>query len=468
MITLIRNGLLVSSEGVLQSDLWIDGDTIAAVGSSALVPDRTVDADGCYVFPGGIDPHVHMEFTVGEFTSTDSFETGTRAAAFGGVTTIIDFAVPAEGESSSEAVVRRTAEANGSSAVDFGIHAVITRVDADLPVEIQRCLMLGVPDFKTFTTYTGLRLSMSALLSVMGCVQAVGGLIMVHAEDDDGIQQRLAKLVQRGQLTSESHFLSRPAEVESTAVRDVLELQNKTQCSLHFVHISAADSVEQILDARQLGVDVSAETCPHYLLTTASVYRENRAPLFMVSPAIKEQTDQDRLWEGLREAPIDIVATDHCPFTTAQKLKYSDFRQTPTGLPGVETTLPLLFTAWRDRDWPLERLVGVLSTNAAKRFGLYPRKGSLLAGADADIVIYSPEPESSIHSEHLHMNVDWSPFEGYRIRGAVRDVLLRGQALIEGGNWVGGTDLGQFVRRTTQGSRSGTALGNSTNHTYTD
>lgn len=451
MITQVRNGTLVTPDGVHQTDLWIDGETIVCVGPSDLSADRTVDATDCIVLPGGIDPHVHMGFVIGEFASSDNFETGSRAAALGGVTTILDFAVPEGNESICRAVSRRIDQARGRSAVDFGIHAVITHVDDELPSELKRCIMLGVPDFKTFTTYTGLRLTESALLSVMGRVQEVGGLIMVHAEDDAGIQQRVAELVHEGRLAPESHYLSRPAEVESTAIRSVLGLQAKTKCALHFAHVSAAESVEHIYNARNNGADVSAETCPHYLFQTSAVYQEDRAALFMVSPSIKTQADQDRLWAGLRERSIDMLATDHCPFTSAQKLKHDDFRQIPTGLPGVETTLPLLFTAWQDRGWPLERLADALSANPARRFGLYPRKGALRAGSDADVVVYAPQNERAIRAADLHMHVDWSPFEGLRIQGAVRDVFLRGTQLVRDGFWVGENAAGRYLHRSTSG-----------------
>jgi len=270
---------------------------------------------------------------------------------------------------------------------------------------------------------------------------------MVHAEDDEIIQRELTRLVEEGQLTAGSHALSRPSEAESTAVLQTLKLQDQTTCPLHFVHISTAESVRMIQAAQGRGANVSAETCPHYLHLTSDVYSGERAPLLMVSPPIRSEADRVSLWKGLEDGTLGMMATDHCPFTLDQKTKHADFREIPTGLPGVETTLPLLYTAWQNNGWPLERLVEILSTNAAKRFGLYPRKGSLLAGADADVVVYSPEPVSTIHSEHLHMNVDWTPFEGYQTHGAVRDVLLRGHMLIEKGEWVGGDRIGQFLDR---------------------
>jgi len=446
MITRIRNGMVISGGPPRKVDLWIQGEKVLAIGNGPAAS-RDIDAEGCYLFPGSIDPHVHMGYTVGEFTSSDDFASGTRAAAFGGVTTIIDFAVPEEDEATSRAALRRIAEATARSAVDFGVHAVVTRVGPDLPRELRRCLEIGIPDFKTFTTYDGLMLSVPQLLEVMQAVQQVGGLVMVHAEDNAGIQERAALLVHEGELRPIAHYLSRPADVEADAVAAVLELQRKAKCPVHFVHISAGRSVALIREARQRGADVSSETGPHYLVRTCAVYRQDRAALFMVSPAIKTEEDQASLWDALRSGDIAMAATDHCPFTVAQKTANADFRAIPTGLPGVETTLPILFTAWKDRQWPLEDLVDRLSANAAKRFGLYPQKGALIPGADADIVVYDPRPVRRLAASDLHMNVDWTPFEGERVAGEVRHVLLRGTQLIDSGRWVGPSDQGRYVHR---------------------
>ena len=449
MITRIRGGTVITPEGPRAVDLWIEGERIAAIGSGPGSVDRTIDASGCFVLPGGIDPHVHIGFTVGEFTSSDDFVTGSRAAAYGGVTTILDFAVPTPGETISGAVERRIREAEGRSAVDFGVHAVVTSVDADVPGLVAGCVARGVPDFKVFTTYDGLRLELQAMAEVIRRVGEAGGLVMVHAEDDAGIRERVADLVAEGRLSPESHSLSRPGEVEDAAVAAVLAIQAETGCALHVVHVSSAAAAARIRDARRAGADVSAETCPHYLLHTCDVYRGERAALYMVSPPIKTRRDQEGLWTAFEDGTIEMASTDHCPFTSEEKGRYNDFRRIPTGLPGVETTLPLLFTAWREREWPLERLADRLSTGVAKRFGLFPRKGILAEGSDADVVVYDPRPSRVIRAAELQMNVDWSPFEGRTVQGCVRDVLIRGVPRIEGGTWRGG--LGRFVPRATVG-----------------
>ncbi len=447
MITCIRGGTIVFEGSAKEANLWIENERVLSIGDGPGRTDRTIDAVGCLVLPGGIDPHVHMGFTVGPYTSSDDFISGTRAAAFGGVTTILDFAVPDGDESSSAALQRRIDEASGPSAVDFGIHAVVSRVEEDVASDIRRCITLGAPDFKTFTTYDDLRLAWDDLERLMMAVRERGGLVMVHAESDEGIRLRRARLVRDGRLSAESHLQSRPAEVESDAIHAVLDLQTRTGCPVHFAHLSAAMSVDLVAEARSRGRDVSAETCPQYLTRTDEVYRGDRAALFMVSPPIKAAADRDRLWEGLHEGVIQMVSTDHCPFTLAEKRNSRDFREIPTGLPGVETTLPLLLTEWQSRGWPIEQLADRLSTAAAKRFGLYPTKGSLRPGADADVVVYDTGPCRTLHAEELHMNVDWNPYEGDKVVGEVRHVLLRGEPLVEEGCWTNKPPSGRFVHR---------------------
>ena len=458
MRLLVRGGTLVTPGGLFHADVLVSGETIAGIGIDCdWAVDRIINATGCYVFPGAVDAHVHMGFVIGEFTSTDDFTTGTRAAAYGGVTTLIDFAMPLREETSSAALQRRIKEAQDHSYVDFGIHAVINRISETLDEEIQQCIVLGAPDFKVFTVYNGLALDDGALYNVMKAVRAAGGLVMVHAENAALIEANQTRLAAEGKLGPYSHYLSRFALVESEAVERVLALQEETQCAVHFAHISAEKSLQHIQAAQRSGRPVTAETCPPYLFHTCEVYESPRGALYMVSPAIKTAMDRRALWGALANGGIDTVATDHCPFSSEQKMKYAaDFRKIPTGLPGVETTLSLLFTAWQERSLPLERLVEVISTEPAKRFGLFPRKGTLRPGSDADIVIYDPCPTWQIEPQRLHMNVDWNPFDGRTIRGRVRTVLLRGEPLLEEGEWREKKPRGQFQQR------SVTSLGNRT------
>ncbi len=461
MKLLVSGGTLVTPGGLFQADVFVSGETIVGIGRDRdWMVDRIINATGCYVFPGAIDAHVHMGFVIGKFTSTDDFDTGTRAAAYGGVTTLIDFAVPLREETSSAALQRRIKEAQDHSYVDFGIRAVINRISKTLDEEIQRCITLGAPDFKVFTVYEGLALDDGALYNVMKSVRLTGGLVMVHAENAALIEAKQARLAAEGKLGPYSHYLSRFALVEAEAVQRVLALQEETQCPLHFAHISAEKSIQHIQAAKQSRRPVTAETCPHYLFHTCEVYKTPKGALYMVSPAIKTEADRHALWRALAEDGIDTVATDHCPFNSEQKMKYAtDFRRIPTGLPGIETTLSLLFTAWQERALPLERLVEVISTNPAKRFGLFPRKGTLQPGSDADIVIYDPRTTWQIGPQRLHMNVDWNPFTGRTVRGRVRTVLLRGEPLVEEGEWRAEKPRGQFQRRsiTSPGNRAAIA-----------
>ena len=275
-----------------------------------------------------------------------------------------------------------------------------------------------------------------------------GGLALIHAEDSEFVDSRRRTLVAQGILGPEGHFLSRPALAEAMAVGRALLLQAETHCPLHFVHISSAAAIRFIREAKQQGADVSWETCPQYLILDAEVYSRSQGHRYLVSPAIKTRNDQAALWLALTRGELDTVATDHCPFTAEQKdLHAADFTRVPTGLPGVETALSLLFTEWQDRGLPLERLADLTSRAPARRFGLLPQKGSLAPGADADLVVYDPRTRGQVRAEDLHMNVDWNPYEGRRCTGSVRTVVSRGEVLIEDGGWCGEKPRGKYVPR---------------------
>lgn len=448
MSLIVRGGHVVGPGGLCRADVLMEDGIVQALSRRGTPSGRVVDASGCLVFPGLIDTHVHMGFEAGGVLSTDDFASGSRAAAFGGVTTLIDYALPTRGEALAAALHSRRAAAEGRCHVDYGLHVILPPYRYNQPVEIAQCLETGATSFKLFTIYPDLRLGAGELFEAMSWIVRAGGLALVHAEDAEFVESRTRVLVEQGATGADGHLASRPAVAEAMAVARVLHLQAETGCPVHFVHISSGTAAQLIGEAKARGADVSWETCPHYLVLDAEVYRRADGHRYLVSPPIKTREDRAALWAALQGGELDTVATDHCPFTAAQKdAGRDDFTRVPTGLPGVETTLPLLYTEWQDRGLDLGRLAVVTSQTPAQRFGLYPRKGIVAPGSDADLVVYDPGTRGVIRAEALHMNVDWSPYEGRSYRGSVRAVVSRGRVLIEDGTWCGEEPGGTYLPR---------------------
>lgn len=445
MKTIVKGGTIVTPTGCYNADILVEDGIITNIGKEKSA-DVIVDARDCFVFPGLVDPHVHMGFKSGEFISTDDFDSGTRAAAYGGVTTIIDFAIPEEEETLDEALEKRLAEADGHCHIDFGIHVAITKVRSSLGEEIDRCIAHGITAFRIYMIYPGLKLSDEELYIALHLVKSKGGIVRVHAENSSIIEARQKEFTKKGLSTAYYHYLAGPEFVEEDAIARLLILQREIGCSIYFNHVSTAVGLHLIRQAKSEGRQVFIEVCPHYLFLSADVYQRPDGYLYLVSPALKSEGNRLELWRGLELGIIDTIGTDHCPYTKEQKSKYAnDFTRVPKGMPGVEITLPFLFTEWSKRKWPLENLVALVSLNPARIFGLYPRKGTIQPGADADIVVFDPKNEWEIRTESLHMNVDWTPYEGYKCIGKVKTVLLRGQILIDEGEWKGPLKAGKFV-----------------------
>jgi dihydropyrimidinase len=452
MRILVCGGKVALHTGVFACDLVIEGGRVTAMGSSltALGPfDRTIDATGRLILPGLIDAHVHLPWKTGGLRSQDDFASGTRAAAWGGVTTVIDLAIPVQGESLLSTVRRRREEAEDSSYTDFSLHAVINYFDESLAEEIPRVVQEGMPSFKLYMLYPGLQVRDGEIYQIMQWVKQAGGLVGVHAENGDIIDVLTHHLVINGKLSPPNHYSSRPAFVETEAIQRVLFLNRVVDGRLYFVHVSTGGSLVLINKARQEGQRVYAETCPHYLLLTAKRYEEPEGHLFLVSPSLKTAMDREALWKGVADGGVDFISTDHCPFSRAQKERYKDdFTKVPNGLPGVEARLPLLVTeGYWHRHMSLERIVQLTSYNPARIFGLYPRKGTLQVGSDADLVVFNLDDEFTLSNVHLHSNVDWSPYEGYRCRGRPELVMRRGEVLWQGGEWVTERPRGEFIPR---------------------
>ena len=452
MRTLIHNGKIVLHTGIIPGDLLIEDEKVAAIGVCLQVLgkiDQIVDATDKLIFPGLIDAHVHMPWKIGEFHSTDNFNLGTRAAIYGGVTTIIDFAIPEKGELLSEAVQKRRKEAENFCYTDFGFHVAINHFRESLVEEIKETVKLGVPSFKLYMLYPGLQVRDGEIYQIMQWVKKAGGLIAVHAESHDIINFLITRFVSQSKLNPYYHYLSRPDFAEAAAIQRILFLNQIVNGKLYFVHVSSGLSLELINRAKNQGQKVYAETCPQYLLLTSEKYKEPEGNLFLASPSFKTTSDCEALWEGVENGKVDFVSTDHCPFSCSQKDKYKDdFTKIPNGIPGVETRLPLLITEgfWH-RHIPLERIVQMMSYNPARILGLYPQKGTLQVGSDADLVIFDPNKEFVIQNKKLHMNVDWSPYEGFQCRGLPYLVMRRGETLYRQGEWMANKPKGKFIVR---------------------
>ncbi len=447
----IHNGKLITPTRILEADLAIDGEKIAAVGRG-LSGRRDIDATGKYILPGGIDPHVHLEMPVGATRSSDDWFTGTRAAACGGTTTVIDFVEPRPGEGLGNALDSRRELAQSKAAVDFGLHMTITSDDEQILREIPGLCASGCTSFKTYLTYDGFRLTDTAFLNVLSAVQAAGGIVLVHAENDAIINHLQRRFSAEKKTAPKYHALSRPPIAEGEAIQRSLALAEVAGARLYVVHTSTALGVEAIRAARKRGVVAFGETCPQYLLLTE---KELSRPgfggaKFVCSPPLRSQPDNERLWEGLTADDLQTVGTDHCPFNfKGQKdLGKDNYLNIPGGLPGIESRLALIHQfGVRAGKLTLNRWVQVCCTNPAKIFGLYPRKGSLEPGADADLVLFDADKKVTLTKSILHEQVDYTPYEGLELRGYPVMTMLRGRVIAENGGFGGAPGDGRYLSR---------------------
>ncbi len=451
---LIKNGMLVTAERTFSADILVDGEKIGRVeppGMLSAEGHRVVDASGMLVFPGGIDPHVHMHLPTPAGFSSDDFLTGSRAALFGGTTTLIDFVTPHPGESLCNALEKRLAEA-GNCLADYAFHVSPVEWRPTMPGEIKACVKAGIPSFKVYMAYkTSIGLEDGDLKKVFHAVAEAGGMVTAHCEMGDEIERLRNDFVKKGRTTPEYHPLSRPARLETEAVEKAIGFAAEVGCPFYIVHVSAASSLVPIRQAQQRGQEVYAETCPHYLLLDDSRYRrsfEQAAP-FVLSPPLRKKADNRALWDALGEGTVQTMGTDHCPFTMEQKRNgLHDFRKIANGAGSVEHRLALLYTyGVLQNRISLNRFVELVSTQPAKIFGLYPQKGALLPGSDADIVVWDPEKEHTISVATHHMHCDTDIYEGFKTRGAPHTVLVRGKIAVENGLWKGDNLSGRFLKR---------------------
>jgi dihydropyrimidinase len=458
MRTLITGGTVVNADGSAQADVLVDGETIQAVGrglegsSLAEHVDRTIDASGKYVIPGAIDVHTHMELPFGGTFAKDTFETGTRAAAFGGTTTIIDFAVQSKGKTLREGLDAWHAKAEGKTAIDYGFHMIVSDVTDDSLNEMDALVNEGVTDFKLFTAYPGVFYSDDgAIFRAMQRTEKNGGTILMHAENGMAIDVVAADLVAAGKTDPYYHGVARYPIFEGEATNRVIRLAEAAHVPVYIVHLSARDALEMVSQARDRGVAAFAETCPQYLFLSLDDMGDGfEGAKFICSPPLRPADHQPALWNGLVRDTLQVVSTDHCPFDFhgQKELGRGDFRKVPNGLPGVEDRLDLMHDGGVvGGHLTRERWVEICATAPARMFGLAGRKGVVAAGADADLVIYDPARVHTISAQTHHMDVDYSCYEGRSVTGGSDVVLSRGKVIVEGGKYLGTAGDGRFLKR---------------------
>jgi dihydropyrimidinase len=457
MRTLISNGTIVTADGSYAADLLIDGEKIVGIGAGLAqmanaTADETIDAAGKYVIPGAIDVHTHMELPFGGTFAKDTFETGTRAAAFGGTTTIVDFAVQSKGKSLREGLDAWHAKAEGSAVTDYGFHMIMSDVNDESLAEMDQLVAEGVPDFKLFTAYPGVFFSDDgAIFRAMQQTAKNGGLIMMHAENGLAIDVIAADTVAAGTTDPIGHGLARYSILEGEATNRVIRLAQSAKVPVYIVHLSAREALNEVRRARDEGLPAFAETCPQYLfLSLDDLGNGFEGAKFVCSPPLRTKDHQPELWTGLVKDDLQVVSTDHCPFDFhgQKELGRGDFRKVPNGLPGVEDRVDLLHDGGVvGGRITRERWVEIASTAPAKLFGMYPQKGAIAVGSDADIVIYDPNRKHTISAKTHHMDVDYSCYEGRSVQGGSDIVMSRGSVIVRKGEFTGKKGAGRFLKR---------------------
>lgn len=450
--TLIRNGQLVTANRIYTADLLIIGDKIARIeGTLNINADIQVDATGMLVLPGGIDPHVHLNLPTPAGYSADSFQSGTIAALYGGTTTLIDFVTPKQSETLTEALNKRLTEA-ANAHTDFSLHISPISWSKSTKNEIARCIQRGFPSFKVYMAYKDtIGLDDQALFRVMQAVAELNGMITVHCELGDEIEHLRNQYAEQGHTVPKYHSLSRPESTEEAAVKRAITLARQAGCPLYIVHVSTGKALEHIKHAQNRGQTVWAETCPQYLTLDESLYSNSFdiAATGIMSPPLRHKRNNELLWKGINKSIIKTVGTDHCPFTLKQKQRgLSDFRLIPNGAGGVEHRLGLLYTfGVRENRITLPKLVKIFAENPARIFGLYPQKGTLTVGSDADLVIWNPQIRRTISATNHHSKSDISVYEGITVYGKAEYVLLRGNIMIANGTLTDNPPHGRLIER---------------------
>jgi dihydropyrimidinase len=454
MTVLIKHGTVVTATDLYQGDVLIEGERISAIATTLDVhADKILDASGKYVLPGGIDCHTHLDMPFGGTTSADDFESGTTAAAFGGTTSVVDFAIQYRGQTLHHAWETWLKKAEGKAVIDYGFHMIMTEVSDQLELEMDALVRQGITSFKLFMAYPGVfMLDDASIFKALLRTGRNGGTICMHAENGGVIDVLVQQALAEGKTAPKYHALTRPARAEAEATHRAIALAEIADVPVYIVHLSAAEALEMVTEARDRGLSAYAETCPQYLFLSYDNYDEPgfEGAKYVMSPPLRPQEGQDRLWRGLRFNDLQAISTDHCPFCMKEQkeLGRNDFSKIPNGAPGIETRMSLVYDGGvRTGRISLNRFVELTSTSPAKIFGLFPRKGTIAPGSDADIVIFDPNKKTTLSAKTLHMKVDYNPYEGREVTGAAETVLSRGRLVIENGRFVGRAGSGSFLKR---------------------
>ena len=459
MNTLIRNGTVVTARETSAADVLIEGERIREVrpGIPANAAETVIDAAGLYVMPGGIDAHTHLDMPFGGTTSADDFETGTRAAAFGGTTTIVDFAIQARGTRMRDALDTWWKKAERRACIDYGLHMIVTDLGQAGLEDMDGMVREGVASFKLFMAYPNvLMVDDATIFKALAQTAKNGALICMHAENGSVIDVIIARALAEGKTAPIYHALTRPPRAEAEAVHRAIAMAEIAGAPVYIVHLSSEDALNEVREARDRGVPAFAETCPQYLLLSIEeLERPNfEGAKYVFTPPLRPKEHLPRLWDGLKHDHLQVVSTDHCPFCFKDQkvLGKGDFTKIPNGGPGIENRLQLIYHHGVNAGkLSLNRFVELTSTTPARLFGMYPKKGEIVPGSDADLVLWDPNAAYTISAQTHHMRVDYSMFEGFQVKGNARTVLSRGEVIVDNGQFLGKAGRGNYLKREARG-----------------
>jgi dihydropyrimidinase len=453
--TIIRGGTVVTAVDQYRGDVLIEDEKITAIATSfdGVDADRTIDASDKLVIPGGIDVHTHLDMPFGGTTSADDFESGTIAAAHGGTTSVVDFAIQYHGQTLRQALDAWSKKAEGKAAIDYGFHMIITELTDAVEKEMDALVREGVTSFKLFMAYPGVfMLDDESIFRALLRTGENGGTICMHAENGGVIDVLVKKALAEGKTEPKYHALTRPARAEAEATHRAIAMAEIAGVPIYIVHLSAAEALSKVTEARNRGLPAYAETCPQYLFLAYDNYEEPgfEGAKYVMSPPIRPKENQDKIWRGLAFNDLQAISTDHCPFCMKEQkvLGKDDFSKIPNGAPGIETRMSLVYDGGvRTGRISVNRFVELTSTSPAKIFGLFPRKGTIAPGSDADVVVFDPNRKQTLSAKTLHMKVDYNPYEGREVTGVSETVLSRGKVIVENGKFTGRAGAGSFLKR---------------------
>src|SRR5574338_22029 len=456
MTTLVKNGTIVTASDRYDADIYIDKGVISLIGKGlSLGADTIVDASGLLVLPGGIDVHTHLDMPFGGTQSADDFESGTIAAAHGGTTTLVDFAIQDFGKGLYPALDGWMKRAEGKAVIDYAFHMIVRELTDQVATDMDHLVTRdGITSFKLFMAYPGVFMVDDAtIFKALLKTRENGGLICMHAENGRVIDTLVKEALRKGERAPKYHALTRPTRAEGEATGRAIALAEMAGVPIYIVHLSCADALEKVKQARDMGLPAYAETCPQYLFLSYDDYERPgfEGAKYVMSPPLRDKWHQDVLWKGILRNDLQVVSTDHCPFCMNEppqkQLGKDDFSKIPNGAPGIETRLMLLWEGVRSGRISAHRFVEITSTTPARMFGRWPRKGTIAVGSDGDLVLWDPEKEVTLSASTHHMRVDYNPYEGRVVRGAPAKVLSRGEVIVDDGTFTAKTGRGVFVKR---------------------